>query len=433
MDRNSKKAWLYLLPALVLLGLFLIYPLVDVLIYSVEECYNFASQTYQGIGLYNYSYVLHDPYFLQAVENTFVLVIITVPTSTVLAIVIATALSSIKPLRQLFQTIYFLPYVTNTLAVGLVFMVLFQRTEYTDGLINLMLAWFGAGPIDFINGPHWAKMFVLCFYTIWVVLPFKILVLTSALASVNDEYYKAARVDGTSRTRTFFRITLPMISPMIVYLVITGFIGAFKAYSDAVALFGTDLNAAGMNTIVGYVYDMLYGDSGGYPSYASAAAIILFVIVLTITCVNLLVTRKRATGLKEGAPVEAKSLPRKKRREAMQRQERPAYRPDLPAAEHLGGGGAVPLLLDGAQLPEELRRPTTGSAPRCSSPWPPPWENYENAFTAVPLLGYLLNTVIFSVASPRRHHGGGEHLGGLRLCPAEVSAGRTWCLGCSSP
>ena len=293
MVRNSKKAWLYLLPSIVLLGLFLVYPLIDVAVYSVEECYNFASQSYQGIGLYNFSYVLHDPYFLQAVENTFVLVIITVPVSTILALVISTALSSIKPLRQLYQTVYFLPYVTNTLAVGLVFMVLFQRTEYTDGLVNLMLEWFGAGPVDFINGPHWAKMFVLCFYTIWVVLPFKILVLTSALASVNDEYYKAARVDGTGRTRIFFRITLPMISPMIVYLVITGFIGAFKAYSDAVALFGTDLNAAGMNTIVGYVYDMLYGDSGGYPSYASAAAIILFVIVLTITCINLLVTRKR--------------------------------------------------------------------------------------------------------------------------------------------
>ena len=293
MDRNSKKAWLYLLPSLVLLGLFLVYPLIDVAVYSLEECFNFASQTYQGVGLYNYSYVLHDPYFLQAVENTFVLVIITVPVSTILALVISTALSSIRPLRKLYQTVYFLPYVTNTLAVGLVFMVLFQRTEYTDGLVNLMLAWFGAGPVDFINGPHWAKMFVLCFYTVWVVLPFKILVLTSALASVNDEYYKSARVDGTSRTRIFFRITLPMISPMIVYLVITGFIGAFKAYSDAVALFGTDLNAAGMNTIVGYVYDMLYGDSGGYPSYASAAAIILFVIVLTITCINLLVTRKR--------------------------------------------------------------------------------------------------------------------------------------------
>lgn len=293
MNRNSHKAWLYLLPSLVLLGAFLVYPLIDVLIYSVEKGFNFASQTYLGVGLYNYSYVLHDPYFLQAVENTFVLVIITVPISTGLALLISAGLSSIKPLRKLYQTVYFLPYVTNTLAVGLVFMVLFQKTEYTDGLVNLMLAWFGAGPIDFINGPHWAKMFVLCFYTIWVVMPFKILVLTGALASVNPDYYKAARVDGTSRRRIFFRITLPLISPMIVYLVITGFIGAFKAYSDAVALFGTDLNAAGMNTIVGYVYDMLYGDSGGYPSYASAAAIILFVIVLTITCINLLVTRRQ--------------------------------------------------------------------------------------------------------------------------------------------
>lgn len=293
MDRNSRKAWLYLLPAAVLLGAFLVYPLIDVLIYSVEEGFNFASQTYFGVGLYNYSYVLHDPYFLQAVENTFVLVIITVPVSTGLSLLIASALSSIKPLRNLYQTIYFLPYVTNTLAVGLVFMVLFQKTEYTDGLVNLMLRWFGAGPIDFINGPHWAKMFVLCFYTVWVVMPFKILVLTSALASVNPDYYKVARVDGTPRRRIFWRITLPMIAPMLVYLIITGFIGAFKAYSDAVALFGTDLNAAGMNTIVGYVYDMLYGDSGGYPSYASAAAIILFVIVLTITCINLLVSRSR--------------------------------------------------------------------------------------------------------------------------------------------
>ena len=289
---NQKKAWLYLLPSLVLLGAFLIYPLIDVFIYSLEEGFNFASQTYFGVGTYNYQYVLHDPYFLQALKNTFLLVIITVPVSTGLALVISTGLSSIRPLRQLYQTVYFLPYVTNTLAVGLVFMVLFQKTEYTDGLVNLVLAWFGGPTVDFINGPYWAKMFVLCFYTVWVVMPFKILVLTSALASVNPDYYKAARVDGTSRLRTFTRITLPMIAPMLVYLVITGFIGAFKAYSDAVALFGTDLNAAGMNTIVGYVYDMLYGSSGGYPSYASAAAILLFAIVLTITAINLLVSKK---------------------------------------------------------------------------------------------------------------------------------------------
>lgn len=154
--------------------------------------------------------------------------------------------------------------------------------------------------MDFIDGPYWAKMFVLCFYTIWIVMPFKILILTSALASVNPMYYNAARVDGTSRFRMFTKITLPMISPMVFYLIITGFIGAFKAYSDAVALFGTNLNAAEMNTIVGYVYDMLYGDSGGYPSYASAAAILLFAIVLTITCINLLVSKSMSTMYRKG-------------------------------------------------------------------------------------------------------------------------------------
>ena len=292
MDKRNLKGWLYLLPAILFLGAFMVYPLIDVFIYSFEEGYNSASQTSYGTGLYNYSYVLHDPYFLQALKNTFLLVIITVPLSTVLALVISTALSSIKPLRSLFQTIYFLPYVTNTLAVGLVFMILFKKTPYTDGLVNLVIGWFGKGPVDFIDGPYWAKMFVLCFYTIWIVMPFKILILTSALASVDRTYYNAARVDGTSRFRIFYKITLPMISPMLFYLVITGFIGAFKAYSDAVALFGTNLNAAGMNTIVGYVYDMLYGDSGGYPSYASAAAILLFCIVLTITCINLLVCRR---------------------------------------------------------------------------------------------------------------------------------------------
>ncbi len=292
MDNKNYKAWLYLLPAILFLGIFMVYPLIDVFIYSFEEGYNSASQTFFGTGTYNYSYVLHDPYFLQAVKNTFILVIITVPVSTGLALLISLGLSSIKWLKNLFQTIYFLPYVTNTLAVGLVFMILFKKTPYTDGLANLILNLFSAGPIDFIDGPYWAKMFVLCFYTIWIVMPFKILILTSALASVNQDYYNAAKVDGTSKLRIFRKITLPMISPMLFYLIITGFIGAFKAYSDAVALFGTNLNAAEMNTIVGYVYDMLYGNSGGYPSYASAAAIILFAIVLTITCINLLISKK---------------------------------------------------------------------------------------------------------------------------------------------
>ena len=291
MEQNNRKAWLYLLPAFLFLGAFMIYPLIDVFIYSVEEGFNFTSQTHMGVGAYNFSYILHDPYFLQAIKNTFILVLITVPVSTGLALLISVGLSSIKKLRQLYQTVFFLPYVTNTLAVGLVFMILFKQTPYSDGLANLILSWFGISPIDFIDGPYWAKMFVLCFYTVWVVLPFKILILTSSLASVNQNYYDAAKVDGAPRLRVFTRITLPMISPTLFYLIITGFIGAFKAYSDAVAIFGTDLNAAEMNTIVGYVYDMLY-TGGGYPSYASAAAIVLFAIVLTITVINLLVSKK---------------------------------------------------------------------------------------------------------------------------------------------
>ena len=292
MERNNPKGWLYILPAMLFLGVFMVYPLIDVFVYSFEEGYNSASQTFFGTGLYNYKYVLRDPYFVQALKNTLILVMITVPLSTGIALLISLALSSIQKLRSAFQTIYFLPYVTNTLAVGLVFMILFKKTAYSDGLINLLINTFGGQSVDFIGGPYWAKMLVLCIYTIWIVMPFKIIILTSALASVNKNYYDAARVDGTSKGRIFRKITLPMISPSFFYLRITGFIGAFKAYSDSVALFGVNLNAAEMNTLVGYIYDMLYGNSGGYPSYASAAAIILFAIALTITCINLMVGRK---------------------------------------------------------------------------------------------------------------------------------------------
>ena len=293
--KNNWKAWLYLLPAILFLGVFMVYPLVDVCIYSVEENFHFVSQKYTGIGLGNFSHVLSDPYFLNALKNTSILVAITVPVSTGLSLLIALGLSSVGKIRKTFQTIYFLPYVTNTLAVGLVFMLLFQNKEQMNGLVSSFLGLFGLNPenFDFIHGTYWQKMLVTCLYTVWIVMPFKILILTSALASVNQEYYKAARVDGASSARIFRKITLPMISPTVFYLIITGFIGAFKAYSDQVALFGTNLNSEGMNTIVGYVYDMLYSDSGGYPGYAAAAALILFAIVFTITIINLKFSRNK--------------------------------------------------------------------------------------------------------------------------------------------
>ncbi len=291
--KSSLKPWLYLLPAFLFLAVFMIYPLFDVVVYSFQEGYNSASQTYFGTGLYNFSYVLHDPYFIQALKNTILIVAITVPLSTGIALLIALGLNRIQKLKDFFQTVFFLPYVTNTLAVGLVFMILFKKTPYSDGFVNVLIQFLGFQGVDFLEGPYWAKMFVICFYTIWIVLPFKILILTSALASVDENLYRAARIDGASPQRIFRKITLPMIRPTIFYLVITGFIGAFKAYSDEVAIFGSNLNEAGMNTIVGYVYDMLYGDSGGYPGYASAAALILFAIVFTITVINLIVSRNK--------------------------------------------------------------------------------------------------------------------------------------------
>ena len=290
--QNNLKAWLYLLPALLFMGFFMLYPLVDVLVYSFEENYNFVTQKFTGIGFENYFYVLSDDEFVKAIVNTFLIVIITVPLSTIIALLISAGLNAIKPLRKVFQTIFFLPYVTNALAVGLVFMILFDITPYSTGFVNNILGIFGINAVDWIEGPYWAKMFVLCFYIIWNVMPFKILVLVGALQSINKTHYKAAAVDGASKFTVFRKITVPLISPMISYLVITGFIGAFKEYTNAVALFGSDLRDAGMNTIVGYVYDTLYSATGGYPSYASAAAIVLLLIVMTITAINLLVSQK---------------------------------------------------------------------------------------------------------------------------------------------
>ena len=152
MKKNNLKAWLYLLPAILFLGVFMVYPLIDVCVYSVEENYNFASQSFTGVGLGNFRFVLSDPYFVQALKNTFLIVAITVPLSTGFALLISLGLSSIKTLRNAFQTIYFLPYVTNTLAVGLVFMILFKKTAYSDGMVNLLINKLGGSSVDFIDG-----------------------------------------------------------------------------------------------------------------------------------------------------------------------------------------------------------------------------------------------------------------------------------------
>ena len=304
MEKNNLKAWLYLLPAILFLGVFMVYPLVDVIIYSFEEGYNSASGTYFGVGFYNFGYVLRDPYFLQAVKNTLILVFITVPVSTGLALLISLGLSSIEKLRNLFQTVYFLPYVTNSIAIGIVFAAMFTMSTVknngetiivTAGIINDIIGVFGVKPIDWL-GPqstYAQNMFVMVVYIVWNALPFKILILLGGLQSVNKQYYDAAKVDGTSKVRTFTRITVPLLSPMIAYVIITGFIGGFKEYTSIVGVFGESMGPTGdayrLNTMVGYIYKYITQHQGR----ASAAALILFGIIFVVTLINLKVSSKK--------------------------------------------------------------------------------------------------------------------------------------------
>ena len=257
-----------------------------------------------GIG--NFVKVLEYKRFLQCLKNTILLCVTTVPISTILALLIAVALNSIKPLQKLLQTIFFLPYVTNSIAIGMVFAAMFNivgsfyGTEneiiVTAGIINNVIEFFGGEHVNWINygSTYTANMFVMVVYIVWNALPFKILVLLGGLQSINRQYYDAAKVDSTPRRRVFTHITVPLLSPMLAYVIITGFIGGFKEYTSIVGIFGELMgppdDAGRLNTMVGFIYDALESNSQGR---ASAAALILFLIILAVTLVNNWVSKKR--------------------------------------------------------------------------------------------------------------------------------------------
>ncbi len=300
-NKHQWKAWAYLAPALILLTIFSFYPLINTFIIAFLEGYNgmavVGGETF-SFGFQNFSTVVHYADFQVCLKNTLLLCIITVPISTILALLIAVALNSIKPLQKFFQTVFFLPYVTNSIAIGMVFNVMFTQVGAGDiiqtaGIINNILGFFGTEPVNWVNpGSTWtANMIVVCSYIVWNALPFKILVLLGGLQTVNKQYYQAAKIDGTSKSRTFMRITVPLLSPMIAYVVITSFIGGFKEYSSIVGIFGPNMGPNGqMNTIVGYVYDMLPKSNTGN---AAAAALILFGIILLVTALNFYVSSKK--------------------------------------------------------------------------------------------------------------------------------------------
>ena len=318
-SKNKWKAWLYLSPALVLLAVFTVWPIFNTVRLAFLQYYDdngilkpyslmaelgmikdYGSASFH-IGLESFKQVLGYKDFGLCLKNTVLLCVLTVPVSTLLALLIAVALNSIKALNRFLQTIFFLPYVTNSIAIGMVFAAMFNMVGTalgtdaqiitTAGIINNFLGLFGVEPINWLSPSpdmYWANMVVMFVYIVWNALPFKILVLLGGLQSVNKQYYDAAKVDGTSKTRVFWRITVPLLSPMISYLLITGFIGGFKEYSSVVGVFGEDMNNGQLQTMVGFIYSAI-GKSEGT---ASAAAIILFAIILVVTLINLKVSKK---------------------------------------------------------------------------------------------------------------------------------------------
>ncbi len=308
-SKQSWKAWLYLAPAIALLMVFTVWPIINTVRMALLENYSglkaAGGATFQ-FGFGNFAKVVKYRKFLSCLKNTVLLCLWTVPISTVLALLIAVALNSIKPLKKTLQTIFFLPYVTNSIAIGMVFAAMFNivgsfyGTEneivVTAGIINNVIEFFGGQRVNWINygSSYTANMVVMVVYIVWNALPFKILVLLGGLQSINKQYYDAAKVDSASRRRIFTRITVPLLSPMLAYVIITGFIGGFKEYTSIVGIFGETMgppdDGGRLNTMVGFIYDSLSNNSQGR---ASAAALILFGIILVVTLINLQVSKKR--------------------------------------------------------------------------------------------------------------------------------------------
>lgn len=308
-SKQQWKAWIYLAPTLILLAIFTVWPIINTSVMAFQEGFNEMDALRVGrwgfpIGLGNFAKVLKLNSFKTALSNTIILCVPTVLLSTLLALIISVCLNSIKAFNRFLQTIYFLPYVTNSIAIGMVFTAMFNIVGNTAaanpiidsyGIINTVLQAIGFEPINWVNSgsTYEANMAVMIIYIIWNALPFKILVLLGALQSVNKQYYDAAKVDGTGKVRTFTRITVPLLSPMITYVVITGFIGGFKEYSSIVGVFGDDMGPTGgqgrLNTMVGLIYEAIEkGNTGN----ASAAALILFGIIFIITMINLAISKK---------------------------------------------------------------------------------------------------------------------------------------------
>lgn len=292
--KHNWKGYLYLAPALILMTVFTFWPIINAFYSSVKLDYNWMTGHFNGFGFENYARLFSSRNFRMAFRNTMVLTFVSVPLSVIIALLISVGLNSIKRLQGFYQTIFFLPYVTNVIAIGLVFQLMFN---YDYGIINTIIGWFGIGPVHWMDtqATYLEAMSVVVIYSIWNGLPFKIMVFLSGLQSIDKQYYQAAQIDNTPKWRVFFRITVPLLSPMIMYITITSFMGSFKAYESVLSLFplgGTVQEPNSLKTVVWYIYDALDRSEAGAISMASAAAVVLFVVIMIFTIIQMYISKK---------------------------------------------------------------------------------------------------------------------------------------------
>lgn len=289
MDKKSYKGYLYLMPALIILFCFTIYPLIRAIGMSFLEDYSLINGSFSGIGLENYQELFTDDVFIKALKNTSIYVIFVVPLSIGLSLMIASLLNSKIKCLGLFQTLYFLPYVTSVIAIGIVWSWMFNSSY---GLINYMLSWIGIAPIEWLNSPDYA-LSALIIFSIWKSMAFNILIFLAGLQTIPQDLYNAAKIDSTPKWRVFTKITVPSIKPMITYALIMGMINAFKVYNEVFSLFkGKAGPANSAITVVYYIYDKFY-NSADY-GVAAAASVVLFIIILVLTKVQMSITGRKS-------------------------------------------------------------------------------------------------------------------------------------------
>lgn len=285
--RALAEPWLYLLPFAVGLGLFTVYPILNVFLISFKEKYSLLTGDFLQYGFDNYRFILNDRYFVNGLRNTAIYVLTVVPVSTGLSIFFALLLNKKLRFNPVFQTAFFLPMVTSVIAVGLAWKWMYN---YDYGVFNFFLATFRVDPINWLNNPRYGLLAVII-YGIWSYLPFTIILLLAGLQNINPLYATAARIDGASPWKIFTRITLPLLAPTVGLVLIVNMISASKVFSELFPLFNGKPGASySLYTVVYYIYELFYVKVR--LGQASAAAIVLFVIVLVLTLGQLFVQRR---------------------------------------------------------------------------------------------------------------------------------------------